>query len=86
MNCLDTPPITSSSHEQEARDIASLTAREREVFVLVCQGLTSPEIGRDLFVGVRTVETHRSRILRKLHTTTVADLVRLAIRHRMIEP
>src|SRR5262249_15990204 len=46
---------------------ASLTNREREVLVLIAEGLQNKEIASQLGVGVRTVETHRERIMRKLN-------------------
>lgn len=57
-----------------------LSAREKEVLGLVALGLTNVEIAERLYVSVRTVETHRSHIHRKLGTRSRADLVRLARR------
>ena len=53
---------------------------EREVFDLIVSGGTTASIARGLFISQRTVETHRSRILRKLKARSAADLVRLAAR------
>jgi len=57
-----------------------LTMREREIFDLIVQGLTSAQVGVRLFISPRTVETHRARILDKLRARSVIDLVRLAAR------
>jgi len=76
--------LAALAREQAALD--ALTPREREVLLLVCEGLSSLEISRRLWVGERTVETHRTRLLRKLHVTTTIHLVRFAIRHGLIEP
>jgi DNA-binding NarL/FixJ family response regulator len=65
-------------------DLAQLTNREREVLVLVAEGLSNKEIAENLGVGVRTVETHRERIMRKLGTHSVAGLTRLAIAKGLI--
>jgi two-component system response regulator NreC len=65
--------------------LSVLTRRERDVFDLVILGLTSAEIGRRLDVSPRTVETHRARILQKLHARSVLDLVRIAA-HRGLLP
>jgi DNA-binding NarL/FixJ family response regulator len=66
---------------QSAGDpLAALTTREREVFDLAVQGLTSAQIGDQLAVSRRTVESHRSRILMKLHARSALDLVRIAAR------
>ena len=63
---------------------ASLTAREREIFELCIQGLPTAEIARQLAISPRTVETHRSRILRKLNAHSAVDLVRMAARWGML--
>lgn len=57
----------------------SLSNREREVLTLVAEGLSNKEIASRLGVGVRTVETHRERIMRKLDIHTIAGLTRFAI-------
>lgn len=58
----------------------SLTPREREVLRLVAEGLSSAEIAKKLELSVKTVESHRSRIMTKLDVTNAAGLVREAIR------
>ena len=57
-----------------------LSAREREVLQLLAEGLSSPEIGRRLFIATSTVETHRRNVMRKLGIHSVADLTKYAIR------
>lgn len=61
-----------------------LTDREREVLVLIAEGLSNKEIANQLNVGVRTVETHRERIMRKLDIHTVAGLTKFAITKGLI--
>jgi len=56
-----------------------LTAREREVLIHIAEGLSNKEIAAKLGVGVRTVETHRERIMRKLNIHSVAGLTKFAI-------
>jgi len=63
---------------------AGLTAREAEVLALIAEGYTNPEIAERLVVSVRTVETHRSSIHRKVGTTNRAELVRYAREHRLV--
>jgi DNA-binding NarL/FixJ family response regulator len=58
---------------------AQLTAREREVLVLIAEGRSNKEIASHLGVGVRTVETHRERIMRRLDIHSVAGLTKFAI-------
>jgi DNA-binding CsgD family transcriptional regulator len=61
-----------------------LSPREGEVLALVVEGCTSKEIAAALGVKPSSVQTYRSRIMAKLETRSVADLVRLAIRRGLI--
>jgi DNA-binding NarL/FixJ family response regulator len=61
-----------------------LTAREREVLVQIAEGLSNKEIASRLGVGVRTVETHRERIMRKLDIHSVAGLTKFAIARGLV--
>ena len=61
-----------------------LTKREREVLTLVAEGLSNKEVATHLDVGVRTVETHRERIMCKLGIHSVAGLTRFALAKGMI--
>jgi len=63
-----------------------LTAREIEVLKLLARGNSNKEIATTLFISVRTVETHRRTIHKKLKLNSVAELVRYAIRLRLIKP
>ncbi|HKP04764.1 MAG TPA: response regulator transcription factor [Chthoniobacterales bacterium] len=63
-----------------------LTAREREVVQLIAEGKSNKEVADALSISVRTAETHRANLLRKLNLASVADLVRYAIRNKLIEP
>jgi two-component system NarL family response regulator len=58
----------------------SLSPREREVLQLLAEGLTSPQIGKRLYVATTTVDTHRRNVMRKLGIHSVADLTKYAIR------
>jgi DNA-binding NarL/FixJ family response regulator len=61
-----------------------LTAREREVLHLVVEGHTSAEIADRLFIGRRTVETHRANLMRKLGLRTHTDLIRYALQQGIL--
>ena len=63
----------------EASNAAQLTRREREVLTKIAEGLSNKEIAGRLGVGVRTVETHRERLMRKLDIHHVAGLTKFAI-------
>jgi DNA-binding NarL/FixJ family response regulator len=62
-----------------------LSARERCVLQLTAQGHTSDKMATILDISVKTVETHRAAVRRKLELSTTADLVRYAIRNKIIE-
>jgi two-component system, NarL family, response regulator NreC len=62
-----------------------LTQRELEVLRLIALGHTNAEIGGQLYLSVRTVETHRAHIQQKTRRSTRAELVRYAIEHGLIE-
>jgi two-component system nitrate/nitrite response regulator NarL len=64
------------------RDDDGLTPRERDVLALIAEGLSSRDIGQRLAMGVRTVETHRTSLRRKLGLTSAAALVRHAVERR----
>lgn len=64
---------------------AGLSPREREIVALLAEGLSSREIGRALHVSPRTVDTHRTRILRKLGLHKTPQLVRFAIRTGLVD-
>jgi len=63
---------------------AQLTRREREVLVLIAEGQSNKEIASRLGIGVRTIETHRERIMRRLDIHSVAGLTKFAIANGMI--
>ncbi len=60
------------------KKIKSLTPREREVFVLVAQGLPNKVIGARLGASEKTIKTHRGRVMHKMGAGSLADLVRMA--------
>ena len=62
-----------------------LTERELDVLRLIALGHTNVEIGEQLFLSTRTVETHRAHIQRKLDRNTRAELVRYALEHGLVE-
>jgi two-component system response regulator NreC len=64
--------------------VASLSVREREVFELVVAGYTNQRISIELFISVKTVETHRTRINKKLRVHSTVELLRLAALHGLV--
>ena len=69
--------------EQLRTRVGSLTQREREVLLLVAQGMTNREAGGKLEISPRTVETHRERVMDKLRIRTVAGLTRFVVEHSL---
>lgn len=76
-NSLENTPI--STHK-------ALTSREREIVQLLAEGKSSKEVAGALDISIKTAETHRSNVMRKLGMHTVSELVRFAVKHHMIEP
>jgi two-component system, NarL family, response regulator NreC len=72
--------------QEQARAAADpLSDREREVLTLLAQGHTNQEIAAQLYISVRTAETHRAHIMQKLGFSTRSELVRYAIDQGMLE-
>ena len=69
----------------EAPDLPTLTAREREVTQLLAEGKSSKEVAVLLNLSTKTVETHRSNIMRKLNLHSIRDLVVYAIKNSIIQ-
>ncbi len=68
----------------EEAECDQISPREREVLVAIAEGLSNKEIAARLSVGVRTVETHRERMMRKLNIRSIAGLTRFAIQQGLI--
>lgn len=73
------------SHVEEIKEIP-LTAREIEIVELIAKEYTNAQIGGELFISERTVETHRKNIFRKTDTKSVIGLLKWAIDKKIIEP
>jgi DNA-binding NarL/FixJ family response regulator len=63
-----------------------LTSREREIVQLLAEGKSSKEVAASLCISVKTAETHRANIMRKLQLHTVSELVRYAVKNQIVEP
>ena len=64
--------------------VPSLSTREREVLQLISEGKVTKEISATLHVSVKTAETHRSNMMRKLDLHSVAELVMYAVRNEIV--
>jgi two-component system response regulator NreC len=74
-----------SAARREGQPFDDLSRREREVFGLILRGFTNQRIARTLFISVKTVETHRSHINRKLHVHSTGELIRLSALSGLLE-
>jgi len=72
--------------EEPATPGMTLTAREREVLQLLAEGQSNKEVASSLGIGVKTAEAHRANLMRKLGVRSISELVRYAIRNRIVEP
>jgi DNA-binding NarL/FixJ family response regulator len=63
----------------------SLTAREREVLQLLAEGQSNKQVAASLGIGIKTAEAHRGNLMRKLRVSSVSELVRYAIRNKIVE-
>src|ERR1700757_2205458 len=82
--------LNREKKRSEIEDVANssgdlLTAREREVIQLLAEGRTSKEVAVTLNLSVKTAETHRTNLMRKLGLHSVADLTRYAVRNGIVQ-
>jgi len=64
---------------------AKLTPRQRDIVRLLAEGKTNKEVALALGISVKTAETHRNNIMRKLQLRSFSHLVRYAVRHKLVE-
>jgi two-component system response regulator NreC len=76
--------VAAEAHERAAAEADPLSEREREVLRLLALGHTNQEIAKQLFISVRTAETHRAHIMQKLRLSSRAELVRYAMAHGLL--
>ncbi len=72
-----------SSFETDTK-MADLTSREIEILKLIAEGFSNKEIGEQLFISHRTVDTHRTNLMNKLEVNNIAGLIRYAISNGFI--
>jgi two-component system, NarL family, response regulator NreC len=77
--------VEAEADQQRRAEEDPLSDREREVLRLLALGHTNQEIARMLYISVRTAETHRAHIMRKLRLQTRAELVRYALEQGLLE-
>ena len=77
--------LLQSFRARPGREASTLTDRERGVVQLIAEGHTNKQVANALGIGLKTVETHRATVMRKLNLSSSAKLVRYAIRNKLVE-
>ena len=70
----------------ETQERPELSPREREIIQLIAEGKATKEVAEMLGISVKTAETHRTNLMRKLDLHSTADVVRYAIRNQIVQP
>ncbi len=66
-------------------DLGDLSEREIEIVKLIASGLTNPQIGEKLFISPKTVDVHRTNVMKKIGVNNVAGVVRFAFQNGLVE-
>ncbi|MFZ6053161.1 response regulator [Halocola ammonii] len=77
--------LEEESPAEMNEQLKQLTEREIEILKLISEGLSNKEIGDHLFISHRTVDTHRTNLMKKLDVHNVAGLIRFAIKNGLVE-
>ncbi|HKS09887.1 MAG TPA: response regulator transcription factor [Pyrinomonadaceae bacterium] len=77
--------LKSSAREDEGSAFRTLTDREREIVQMLAEGKSNKEIATKLSISIKTVETHRATVMRKLDISSIVELVHYAIRNQLVE-
>jgi DNA-binding NarL/FixJ family response regulator len=73
------------STAEDSAGVSPLSPREREIVQLLAEGRSNKEVARTLDISVKTAETHRSNIMRKMNFASLSDLVRYAVRNKIVD-
>ena len=71
---------------QDHDPLSNISPREKEILQLIAEEHTSSEIAKILFISEKTVEKHRASLMEKLNVRNLAGLVRVAVKHRLVDP
>lgn len=77
--------INPRSTVQDGEPLSNLSPREKEILQLIAEEHTSAEIASMLFISEKTVEKHRKKLMEKLNVRNLAGLVRLAVKHHLVD-
>jgi two-component system response regulator NreC len=81
------PEVCSKSNfdvDPDSIQLSKLTEREIEVLKYIAEGFSNKEIGEQLFISHRTVDTHRTNLMKKLEAHNIAGLIKFAIKNGMV--
>src|SRR5499426_2770319 len=78
--------LKSDVKPDEGSVFHTLTGREREIVQMLAEGKSNKEIANHLSISVKTVETHRATVMRKLELNSIVELVHYAIRNQLVQP
>ena len=78
--------LRGGNGRMEGDPFAMLSTREREVLQLVAEGMSAKEIAGELHISTKTVEAHRTSLMRKVGVRKATELVRYAFKHGLVEP
>ncbi len=74
-----------SEDNPDEKKEAVLSARETEILKMFAEGMSNPEIAEKLFISTRTVESHKNHIVQKLELKSTMDLIKFAIKNKIVE-
>jgi DNA-binding NarL/FixJ family response regulator len=77
--------IRHADKQNEETPHTAVTARERELIQLLAEGKSNKEAASALGISVKTIEAHRANLMRKLHFRSLSDLVRYAVRNKIVQ-
>ncbi len=77
--------LSPKAEVKEVSKLVPLTRREKEIIIKIADELSNQEIADELFISLRTVETHRRNIMQKLKVKSVVSLIKYAAQHNIID-
>jgi len=80
-----TMKLVQPDESEVSDELKELTQREVEILTCIAQGKSNKEIGDELFISHRTVDTHRTNLMKKLDVHNIAGLIRIAYRNKLVE-
>ncbi|MEP6894484.1 MAG: response regulator transcription factor [Chloroflexota bacterium] len=77
--------VNPHTYGQDHDPLSNISPREKEILQLIAEEHTSTEIAKLLFISEKTVEKHRASLMEKLNVRNLAGLVRIAVKHRLVD-